>query len=141
MRPSVEALTGDSNAAVTVVSTDAANENMSNQEMDMTESLFSERDMPRPRADVTYQSRRYRHITVFDVRKLIASDHRNQPQQPHNSVIVLFVGLNADSLVTAPRASLPMKCTPRMFSELFAVRTIRFDSIRAVRMVHRGMPS
>ena len=65
MRPSVEALPGDSNAAVTVVSTDAANENMSNQEMDMTESLFSERDMPRPRADVTYQSRRYRHITVF----------------------------------------------------------------------------
>lgn len=49
MRPSVEALPGDSNAAVTVVSTDAANENMSNQEMDMTESLFSERDMPRPR--------------------------------------------------------------------------------------------
>lgn len=47
MRPSVEALPGDSNAAVTVVSTDAANENMSNQEMDMTESLFSERDMPR----------------------------------------------------------------------------------------------
>lgn len=45
MRPSVEALPGDSNAAVTVVSTDAANENMSNQEMDMTESLFSERDM------------------------------------------------------------------------------------------------
>lgn len=43
MRPSVEALPGDSNAAVTVVSTDAANENMSNQEMDMTESLFSER--------------------------------------------------------------------------------------------------
>lgn len=34
MRPSVEALPGDSNAAVTVVSTDAANENMSNQEMD-----------------------------------------------------------------------------------------------------------
>ena len=88
MRPSVEALPGDSNAAVTVVSTDAANENMSNQEMDMTESLFSERDMPRPRADVTY------HITVFDVRKLIASDHRNQPQQPHNSVIVLFVGVD-----------------------------------------------
>lgn len=94
MRPSVEALPGDSNAAVTVVSTDAANENMSNQEMDMTESLFSERDMPRPRADVTYQSRRYRHITVFDVRKLIAFDHRNQPQQPHNSVIVLFVGVD-----------------------------------------------
>ena len=40
MRPSVEALPGDSNAAVTVVSTDAANENMSNQEMDMTESCF-----------------------------------------------------------------------------------------------------
>ena len=87
MRPSVEALPGDSNAAVTVVSTDAANENMSNQEMDMTESLFSERDMPRPRADVTYQSRRYRHITVFDVRKLIASDHRNQPQQPPSFVV------------------------------------------------------
>ena len=94
MRPSVEALPGDSNAAVTVVSTDAANENMSNQEMDMTESLFSERDMPRPQADVTYQSRRYRHITVFDVRKLIASDHRNQPWQPRNSVIVLFVGVD-----------------------------------------------
>ena len=31
-----------------------------------------------------------------------------------------------------------MKCTPRMFSELFAVRTIRFDSIRAARMVHGG---
>ena len=62
MRPSVEALPGDSNAAVTVVSTDAANENMSNQEI--------------------------------DVRKLIASDHRNQPQQPHNSVIVLFVGVD-----------------------------------------------
>lgn len=134
MRPSVEALTGDSNAAVTVVSTDAANENMSNQEMDMTESLFSERDMPRPRADVTYQSRRYRHITVFDVRKLIASDHRNQPQQPHNSVIVLFVGVDKE-----PAA--PMKCTPRMFSELFAVRTIRFDSIVPARMVHGGMPS
>lgn len=29
-----------------------------------------------------------------------------------------------------------MKCTPRMFSELFAVRTIRFDSIRAARTVH-----
>ena len=24
----------------------------------------------------------------------IASDHRNQPQQPHNSVIVLFVGVD-----------------------------------------------
>lgn len=94
MRPSVEALPGDSNAAVTVVSTDAANENMSNQEMDMTESLFSERDMPRPRADVTYQSRRYPHITVFDVRKLTVSNRSNQPQQPRNSVIVLFVGVD-----------------------------------------------
>lgn len=90
----VEALPGDSNAAVTVVSTDAANENMSNQEMDMTESLFSERDMPRPRADVVYRPHQYPHITVFDVRKLTVSNRRNQPQQPHNSVIVLFVGVD-----------------------------------------------